>query len=231
MNIFRKSLQEYSIHHSESHSTAHDRISQLTEVTEILEDNFQFSKILCVETGASKSWVDGMVGYYFALLSYKTQGIFHSVDNNKNIEEEVFKAYNQLNPQLDINHTTNDSVDFLKNLQFIPNLVHLDSWNVNLKDPLPCALHGWREFEAIESKMPIGSVIIIDDNWFKGTWVEWNTWQNGQIIYTEKLNINYPVLGKGAHIYQYAISGESNWEVLSKPLVGRNIKIIIQKIS
>jgi hypothetical protein len=31
-------------------------------------------------------------------------------------------------------------------------------------NPLPCALHGWREFEAIESKMPIGSIIIIDDN-------------------------------------------------------------------
>ena len=41
-------------------------------------------------------------------------------------------------------------VSFLQETNIVPNLVHLDSWDVNLKNPLPCALHGWREFVAIE---------------------------------------------------------------------------------
>ena len=131
-----------------------------------------------------------MVGYYFAYLANLTQGKFSSVDINPDIEDKVPQAYQKLNPNLKINHVTEDSVTFLKNLSFIPNLVHLDSWDVWLPDPLPSALHGWREFEAIKRIMPVGSIIIIDDNWYKGQQIEWvTTWGNGGRN-TELIDIN-----------------------------------------
>ena len=229
MNIFKEVLDLYSFYHKKNQSSAYDRIDQLTTLTNILEDNFKFDKIISIETGASKSWVDGMVGYYFASLANKTKGEFYSVDLSE-ITTEVFEAYKNIDPELQINHYTQDSVEFLKNIQIIPNLVHLDSWNVDLTNPLPCALHGWREFEAIESKMPVGSIIIIDDNWFKGTYVSWNIWENGKIIKTDRIDINYPILGKGAHIYQWVYSGDKNWKLLSTPIIGINNKIVIQKV-
>ena len=91
-------------------------------------------------------------------------------------------------------------------------------------------MHGWREFEAIESKMPVGSIIIIDDNWFKGTYVSWNIWENDKIIKTDRIDVNYPILGKGAHIYQWVDSGDKNWKLLSTPIIGINNKIVIQKV-
>jgi hypothetical protein len=229
MSIFKEVLDLYSLYHKKNKSSAHDRVDQLTTLTNILEDNFKFDKIISIETGASKSWVDGMVGYYFASLANKTKGEFHSVDLSE-ITTEVLEAYKNINPELQINHYTQDSVEFLRNIQIIPNLVHLDSWNVDLTNPLPCALHGWREFEAIESKMPVGSIIIIDDNWFKGTYVSWNIWENDKIIKTDRIDVNYPILGKGAHIYQWVNSGDKNWKLLSTPIIGINNKIVIQKV-
>ena len=172
----------------------------------------------------SQKWADGMVGYYFAYLANYTNGQFTSVDIDPNIESNVYDAYKNLDPNLKINHITGDSLSLLKNPPYIPNLVHLDSWDVNLKDPLPSALHGWREFEAIESIMPIGSIIIIDDNWYKGMWVQWNTHKGHKIVGSQKLDINYPCLGKGAHIYQYLLPGDKNWKILDA-----SYKLTIQK--
>jgi len=123
-------------------------------------------------------------------------------------------------------HYVNDSVNFLKETEIIPNLVHLDSWDVDLKNPLPCALHGWREFEAIENKMPIGSILIVDDNWFRGTWVEW-TYPNKP---NERIDINYPILGKGALIWHFIENNKSNWIKISEDTVGSNIKLVYKKI-
>ncbi len=218
MTIFDKVLNNYDTHHS-VYSINNSRIKQLTKLTKILNQHFEFDIIYSVETGGSHTWHDGMVGYYFAYLSHITQGKFSSVDINPNIEDKVFQAYHQLNPNLKINHTTEDSVTFLKNLDYVPNLIHLDSWDVDLTNPFPSALHGWREFEVIESKMPIGSIIIIDDNWYGGNWVEWNTNQQSKII-----NIDYPCLGKGAHIYQHLLPGDKNWKILDA-----SYKLTIQK--
>jgi hypothetical protein len=73
--------------------------------------------------------------------------------------------------------------------------------------------------------MPLGSIIIIDDNWYQGGWVEWLT-SNGQGgLNSEIININYPCLGKGAHVYQWAITGDKNWKILD---IG--YKLILQKV-
>ena len=220
MSIFKEALEVYTSHNNQNREWYNDaRITQLTRVTDVLEKQFPFKKMWVLETGGSQSWADGMVGFYFAYLANHTKGKFTSVDLNSEIEEKVYEAYAKIDPKIEITHFTNDSVNFLKNPPYIPNLVHLDSWDVNLKDPFPSALHGWREFEAIESLMPVGSIIVIDDNWYKGGWSEWHTSEGKEII-----NIDYPSVGKGAHIYQWITSGDRNWKIWDA-----HYKLIIQK--
>lgn len=220
MSIFKEALEVYTSHNKKNKEWYNEkRLDQLTRLTSVLEERFPFSNIWALETGGSQAWGDGMVGYYFAYLANNTKGKFCSVDLNPDLEDKVYQAYNSIDPNLEITHFTNDSVNFLKNPPYIPNLVHLDSWDVNLKDPFPSALHGWREFEAIESLMPVGSIIVIDDNWYKGGWVEWWT-ATGK----ETINIDYPAIGKGAHIYQWITSGDRNWKIWDA-----NYKLIIQK--
>lgn len=98
----------------------------------------------------------------FAKLCQFTNGEFHSVDIDDQIIEESKMLYEELG--VPVNHHMQDSVKFLKETNIIPNLVHLDSWDLDLRNPFPSALHGWREFIAIEDKMPVGSILIVDDN-------------------------------------------------------------------
>ena len=177
MTVFDQAFENYTYHNeltfkdewdlNDPFRPSFDRIGHLSRVTNALKEHFKFDTINCIETGGSWQWIDGMVGYYFAFLANNTNGQFQSVDINPDLESRVYEAYNNIDPNIQVNHTTDDSLNLLKNPPFIPYLVHLDSWDVDLKDPFPSALHGWREFEAIESQMPVGSIIIIDDNWYK----------------------------------------------------------------
>lgn len=219
MENFKKALEYYS-----EVSSLDWRVNQLKDMIDCI-GYFPFPRVNCIETGASKDFVtDGAVGTFFAKLCELTQGEFHSVDIEPSTVKKSKELYKSLN--LEVFHYTQDSVKFLKETSVSPNLVHLDSWDVDLENPLPCALHGWREFEAIEDKMPVGSILIIDDNWFKGTWVEW--------VYSDrpnkKIDIDYPILGKGALVWHFIEEGESNWKKLSEDKVGSSQKIIYQKV-
>lgn len=239
MNIFHNALEFY-VSNITQHQQAKvegkvnegsdmKRIEQVSRLSLLFEKHFDLSlhpTINCVETGASCSWRDGNVGLFFAHLSQNTRGRFSSVDINPDLKPKVEATFSNLDLQVD--HHINDSVAYLKSLDVIPNLVHLDSWDVDLKNPLPSALHGWREFEAIEAKMKIGSIIVIDDNWYKGWWQEWIyiNEKTKEITDKEIINIEYPALGKGAHIYQWVKDGNSNWEILD---AGK--KLVIKKIA
>ena len=80
---------------------------------------------------------------------------------------------------------------------------------------------------AIEGKMPIGSILIVDDNFFKDTWVSWDYLDSRE---SKKITITYPIVGKGSNIWHFVNSGKSNWKKLSKDTVGSNQKLIFKKI-
>jgi len=219
-NIFDISLNFYKENISNN-----TRIKQLDILSNILQDNFEFITVRCIETGASQNINDGCVGIFFNKLTEISGGEFHTVDINENVinrSKDTYRSYN-----LKTNHHLKDSVKFLEETNFVPNLVHLDSYDLDLKNPLPSMLHTWREFKAIENKMPVGSIIIIDDNFFKGTWVSWN-YPNGD---SEKIDIEYPIVGKGSLIYHYVESDESNWVKLSEDTPGGNNKLVFKKIN
>ncbi len=59
-----------------------------------------------------------------------------------------------------------DSVSFLKSYRDVaspPDLVYLDSWDVDWDAPLASAIHGLHEFLSILPAMPSGSLLLIDD--------------------------------------------------------------------
>tara|TARA_R110001592_G_scaffold120003_1_gene323772 strand:+ start:5780 stop:6520 length:741 start_codon:yes stop_codon:yes gene_type:complete len=208
------------------------RPEQLKIVTDVLFKHLNnFEQINCIETGASNDIVgDGAVGLYFAKLCELTNGKFHSVEINSDLilkSENLYKKHN-----LNVKHHQQDSVNYLKTTEFIPNLIHLDSWDVDLKNPLPSALHGWREFKAIENKMPIGSIIIIDDNFFNGTWVEWITIVNGKRN-VEKIDITQPVVGKGSLVWHFVKDkmdiNDNNWEMIYPTEISWGTKKIMMK--
>jgi hypothetical protein len=123
-----------------------------------------------------------------------------------------------------------DSINYLTNFKGLPNLVHLDSWDLDLKNPVPSMLHGWLEFQAIKDKMPSGSIVIIDDNYLKDTWVEWNYLKDEEIYNQEIINIAYDIVGKGSLVYHYCQSYESDWKIIGEHyLPGSRIKVIVQK--
>jgi hypothetical protein len=202
------------------------REKQVLSVYNSLKDNFKFNKIECIETGASQDLEDGCFGLYLGKIAEESNGVFISIDIDENVIDKSKLLYNKYLPNLNIHNYISDSVEFLKNYKGSPNLVHLDSYDLDLKNPINSMLHCWLEFNAIKDKMDIGSIVLIDDNFLKGTWVEWN-YTNGE---SEIININYDIIGKGSLIYHWVKNYNTEWCIIGDHYhIGENIKIILMK--
>jgi len=230
--LFLEAYEDYVNHmrtvidNYDNHPGHGDRRRQCQTIINSINDDFNFDKLVVLETGSSCDYNDGLFGLFLGYLTKKTNGKMMSVDISSDISQRSKKIFDEVIPDLDYSVNVSDSVSFIKNLEVIPNLVHLDSWDFNLFDILPSALHGWEEFKAIESKMEKGSIIIIDDNYPKDTNMQW-IYTDGRI---EKTTVRYPMIGKGAHVYQYVFNNETNWKLIGTHYDSpNNIKIIIQK--
>ena len=212
-------------------SITEGRLNQSQDVYTALKDHFYFNKIECIETGASQNLEDGCFGLYLAKVTESTGGVYHSVDIYEDIVNKSKLIFEKYIPELKINHYVSDSVKFLEDYNGSPNLVHLDSWDLDLTNPVPSMLHGWLEFAAIKDKMPSGSIIIVDDNFLKNSWVNWNIMQNGN--YTgehQRIDICYDIVGKGSLIYHWCQKENTDWDLIGNHYrIGENIKIIIKK--
>jgi hypothetical protein len=193
--------------------------------SEIMEKEFEFEDIRLIETGVSGNLDYGLWGFFLGAVVESFGGEMHSVDLDCKSCENSKKIFSKNLPNLKYETYCMDSVSFLENPPIIPNLLHLDSYDFQLFNPLPSALHCWKEFKKIESLMPKGSIILVDDNWLEGTTLEW--FQNGNRY--ERL-IEFPILGKGANIYQEVESGNTNFNFIGDYHVPYNmIKIYIKK--
>lgn len=190
----------------------------------------EFDRLEIIETGASQNMDDGCFGLLFAHLCSTYGGKFSSVDIDGNLTELSRLMYQKFIPGVEILHSTSDSVSFLENYDGSPNIVHLDSWDLDIYNPEPSMLHGFLEFLAIKDKMPSGSYIIIDDNFLGGTRIYWNISVDGHLKETKEFDVNQEILGKGSMIYHYVKKEGSGWEIIGDHYeVGPNIKLIIKK--
>jgi hypothetical protein len=205
VNHMRTIIPDYD--NSVGHET---RRKQCQTLINSINDNFNFEKIICLETGSSSRYSDGLFGLFLGYVTKKTNGKMYSVDISSSVVEDSKKIFNNVLPNLEYECVVDDSINYLKKIEEVPNLVHLDSWDFDLFNPLPCALHGWKEFEEIQSKMPSGSIIIIDDNWCMGTYLQW-IFNDGRI---DGMEIKYPMIGKGVHVYQHVLNNNSDWKLI-----------------
>jgi hypothetical protein len=230
--LFIEGYEEY-LNHMRTMLSDYDNLAghwhrryQCQSLLESLNENFNFDKLIVLETGTSSNYDDGLFGLFLGYVAKKTNGKMISVDISSDFIEKSKTIFENAIPELDYSTHVGDSVSFLKNLKEIPNLVHLDSWDFDLFNPLPSALHGWEEFKAIESNMESGSIIIIDDNYIRNTLLEWYFFDGKR----DEVVIKYPILGKGAHIYQHVLNNETEWRLIGTHYnTHNNIKVIIQK--
>lgn len=207
------------------------RHQQSQDVYNALKYHFNFDKVECIETGASQNLDDGCFGLYLAKITESTGGLYQSVDIEPDIVNKSKLVFEKYLPDFKVNHYISDSVSFLETYEGTPNLVHLDSWDLDLTNPVPSMLHGWLEFVAIRDKMPSGSIILVDDNYLKGTWVNWNEIIDGR--YTgnyKRVDIDYDIIGKGSLIYHWCKKDNTNWDLIGDHYnAGSSIKLIIKK--
>lgn len=221
LNHMRTVIDDY-----DNHSGHGDRRRQCQTLIDSLNDDFTFEKIIVLETGASSDYNDGLFGLFLGYVAKKTQGKMISVDISERAVEDSKNIFQKVIPDLEYSVNVADSVSFINDMEEVPNLVHLDSWDFDLFNILPSALHGWEEFKAIESKMVKGGIIVIDDNYPKNTNMQC-VFNDGRV---EKTTVVYPMIGKGAHVYQYVKNNDTQWKLLGTHYDSpNNIKIIIQK--
>jgi len=207
-----------------------NRIIQAKSILDAFNDNFNFEKIICIETGCSQDWDDGIFGLFFGRFVKESGGSFYSVDIVESYNQKSQEVFSKFIPGLDFHSQTIDSVEFLKNTEIVPNFVHLDSVDLDMSDPFPSALHGWEEFISIKDKMPSGSIIVIDDNYMQGTWIDWRITRGDGVQELKRYTVEYPIVGKGSHIYHWCQREDTDWNIIGDHYAaGHNIKIIIQK--
>ena len=208
-----------------------ERGDQISSFLQIYSEHFEFPTIECIETGASQNVKDGCFGVLLARMCQSLGGIFHSVDIDPEVLKKSVDLYESILPGFQINHHLENSVEFLNKYPGSPNLVHLDSWDLDLKNPVPSMLHGWLEFDEIRDKMPSGSICLIDDNFLKGTFTWWNFINsNGDISHGEVIETTYDIVGKGALVYHWAQKEETDWDLIGDHYQpGKNIKLILKK--
>lgn len=206
-----------------------ERSTQADSILKVLEKNFKVEgPINIIETGASHKGDDGMMGLLFARISQETGGRMWMVDIDESIIEHAKQVFGQEGIDC-VTFVVGDSVKFLEQFDGEVHIIHLDSWDLNLFDPMPSALHGWREFISIKDKLSSDTIVIVDDNYLAGTWVDWNHTTNGHIVRTERVTINYPCVGKGSHIWWWVQQPENGWDLLSENIAGQNVKVICKK--
>lgn len=211
------------------HITNDIRIKQAETLDKLLNEHFNFDYVECIETGCSYGGYDDF-GTYLGHFTDTKKGKFSTVDIVPESVENSKIFYGNLFPNLGVDFFCGDSVEYLKNYEGCPNLVHLDSWDLEIPNPLSSMLHGWLEFSVIKDKMPSGAICIIDDNYFNGTTVYWNILNNGNHVKTVPYDVTYDVIGKGSLIYHWIKNYTTDWEIIGNHYqAGPNVKIIIKK--
>jgi hypothetical protein len=224
VEIYKQYISQY-ISDVETNYGFQLRISQFIYLKDVFEEHFNFDEINLIETGVSGNVNYGLFGLMLGSLVNQFGGRMHSVDLDCESCENSKKIFNDVLPNLKYKTYCMDSLQFLQKPPIIPNVVHLDSFDFQLFDPFPSALHCWNEFISIEKLMPSGSLILIDDNWFNGTHLQWI--QNGV---DEFIEIKYPIIGKGTHVFQETLRNNTNWEyVKTNQNPYENIKLVFKK--
>jgi hypothetical protein len=205
------------------------RIDQAKILDDILTNEFNFDYVECIETGCASGLYDNF-GIYLSKYCKDNNGKFSTVDISEDYINKSKIFYNDVIGENNNQYVISDSIKFLELYSGSPNLVHLDSYDLDILNPFPSMLHHWLEFQSIKDKMPSGSICIIDDNFFKNTIVYWDTFLNGEKQNTQEIEITYDIIGKGTLVYNWVKNYTTDWDLIGDHYnAGPNIKLFFKK--
>jgi hypothetical protein len=124
---------------------------------------------IIVETGTSAYGTDS--SRIFDSFAKMFNGYFYSVDINSYPSKRLHIIKSKRSKFYIM-----DSVNFLKKFELLTehqtvDLFYLDSWDVDWRNPLPSALHGRNEMNAIKPYIKQGTVLMIDDTPNSLSWI------------------------------------------------------------
>jgi len=108
-----------------------------------------------------------------------------------------------------IEYVYSDSVSYINEIAGTIDfdLVYLDSYDLDLTNPLPSSEHHLNELKALYSHLKSDVIIGVDDNYGPGTDVEWYTYnKDGSVAHREVVQTRDKTVGKGAKIDPFLIS-------------------------
>jgi hypothetical protein len=215
------------------HASHEKGIEQTKVIDKLLDFYFDFPEVECIETGVSYGGNDDNFGIYLAKFTKEYGGRMTSVDINWERADKSQEYISSIVNGINYTSYTSDSIKFLREYQGSPNLVHLDSYDLDIRNPVPSMLHHWLEFVEIKDKMKSGSILMVDDNYFRGTTVYWNVIDhNGNLVEVQPTDIIQEIIGKGSLIY-HAVKEKKvkDWELIGDHYYeGANQKLIFRKL-
>lgn len=117
-----------------------------------------------------------------------------------------------------IEYIVSDSVSFLSSMPTDVvakiDLLYLDSWDLNMLDPLPSQIHHLRELSAVYHNLSDTVSIAVDDNLMPNCWQEWLFIDgNGNLTGQKtKIESGIDILGKGTLVNRFLL--DSGWNRL-----------------
>lgn len=126
-----------------------------------------------LETGSMHASGSRAFTLLFGHLAQMTSGRLTTIDMNPEVVSkcrELTKEYED-----SITYVCEDSVSYLESLSCKRiqdlDLLILDSWDLDVFDPLPSQIHHLRELLAVVKNLK-DCVVMVDDNFLPGTWVD-----------------------------------------------------------
>ena len=114
-----------------------------------------------------------------------------------------------------IEYVVSDSVSYLKSLDKNTvnsiDLLFLDSYDLNLEEPLPSQIHHFRELLAVYDNLSSNILIAVDDNLMPWSWIEWlKVDDNQNIISKTIIESKDNILGKGTLVNRFLL--DQGWK-------------------
>jgi hypothetical protein len=166
-------------------------------------ENLHGEPALIVETGTS-AWGTDSTRLWDTYIR-KFGGELYSVDIRSDASDALKGQMSEKTTFI-----IDDSVNFLQKWQGNkPNLYYLDSWDLDLHDPLQSAEHGMKELQMVIPFLQKGSLILIDDTPCD-KWFEENEYPVAVKEFKDKFGV-FP--GKGA-FYEQVLNPRFEYKVL-----------------
>ena len=182
------------------------------EMFELLLTHFSKKSLHILETGSSGTHGSGS-STLFASYVKLFGGTFNTVDLNSKIKEsfEFFESEK-------VKFHVDDSLNFIKKMKSSDieklDIIYLDSFDLNIKNPGPSENHGLQEFLLLNEKIKKGAIISIDDtpDSFE------------KFSFTEKNLFNYTP-GKGRLVIEYLEENPDHYKILY-----HNYALVLEKL-